>query len=87
MNQSSKSFLLLLAFIGSLAVMSSASWHSLEEIHYFKSFYPEEFSVAEVFYASAVELIKVTIIGAPFYLIMLVSLYLLGLSSRKDKND
>ena len=83
MNRSFKSFLPLLVLTASLIVVASACWHSLEEIHYFKSFYPKEFTVTETFYASGVELIKVTLIGAPFCLIILVSLYLLSLSSRK----
>ena len=84
MNQDTRSFFLLLALIISLIVVASACWHSLEEIHYFKSFYPEEFTVSQAFYASAVELIKITIIGAPFSLLMLVSLNLLNLPSKKE---
>ena len=84
MNQSFKSFLLLLALTASIVFIIGACWHSLEELHFFKSFYPEEFTVAEAFYASAVELIKVTIISLPFCLIIWVSLYLLGPSREKD---
>ena len=84
MNQSFKSLLLLLALIASLVVVASACWHSLEDLDYFKSFYPEDFTVTEAFYASAVELIKVTIISLPFFLLVFVSLHLLRLNRRQD---
>lgn len=61
----------------SIAVVSAVCWHSLEEIHYLKSFYPQQFTVEEAFYASAVELIKVVIISLPFTLIIITGLYLL----------
>ena len=40
-------------------MVMSVSFHSVEEIHYFKTFYPDEFTVQETFYAALVELIKV----------------------------
>jgi hypothetical protein len=61
----------------SIAVVSAVCWHSLEEIHYLKSFYPQQFTVEETFYASAVELIKVVIISLPFTLTIITGLYLL----------
>ncbi len=61
----------------SIVVISAVCWHSLEEIHYLKSFYPQQFTVEETFYASAVELVKVIIIGLPFFLIVGTGLYLL----------
>lgn len=61
----------------SVVVVSAVCWHSLEEIHYLKSFYPRQFSVQEVFYASAVELIKVMIIGVPFFFIVGIAIALL----------
>jgi len=48
-----------------LAVISAVSWHSVEEIHYLKGFYPESFTVEEAYYASKVELVKVAIISPP----------------------
>ena len=84
MNQSFKSFSLLILVTASMVVVISASWHSLEELHFLKSFYPDSFSVADVFYASAVELIRVMIISLPFCLVIWVSLHLLGLSREKD---
>ncbi len=61
----------------SIIVVSAVCWHSLEEIHYLKSFYPRQFTVEETFYASAVELIKVMIVSLPFFLIVGAGLYLL----------
>ena len=69
--------LLLISLIAiSIAIVTAVCWHSLEEIHYLKSFYPKQFTVQEAFYASAVELIKVLIISLPFVLIIAAALYL-----------
>ena len=46
-------------------MLMSVAFHSVEEIHYFKSFYPKEFTVEEAFFASLVELIKVFLVAAP----------------------
>ncbi|HSL92257.1 MAG TPA: hypothetical protein VK863_06375 [Candidatus Limnocylindrales bacterium] len=59
---------ILSAIAAGIVAVSAVCWHSVEEIHYLKSFYPKEFSVQEAFYASAVELVKVVIIGLPFLL-------------------
>ncbi len=61
----------------SIIVVSAVCWHSLEEVHYLKSFYPQQFTVEEAFYASAVELIKIMIVGLPFFLVVGTGLYLL----------
>jgi uncharacterized membrane protein YqhA len=67
-----------------IAVIAAASWHSVEEIHYLKTFYPTQFTVEEAFYASGVELIKVILIGLPLLLVMGVGLY--GLCNfKRDK--
>lgn len=58
-----------------VAIFSAVCWHSVEEIHYLKSFFPQRFTVQEACYAAAVELIKVAIIGMPIVLIISVSLY------------
>ena len=68
---------ILSVIVISIAVVSAVCWHSLEEIHYLKSFYPQQFTVEETLYASAVELIKVVIITLPFILIVGTGLYLL----------
>lgn len=57
-----------------LLVIISAAWHSVEEIHYLKGFYPESFTVEEAYYASMVELVKVAIISIPLLAIMIAAL-------------
>jgi hypothetical protein len=63
-------------FIG-LAVISGICWHSVEEIHYLKSFFPKQFTVQEAYYASKIEIIKVLIICIPVVVIIVVTLYIL----------
>jgi hypothetical protein len=53
MNRISR-ILILSAVVVSLIIVSAVSWHSVQEIHYLKSFYPQHFSVQEAFWASAV---------------------------------
>ena len=68
----------ILSAVGiSLFVISAVCWHSVEEIHYLKTFFPRQFSVEEAFYAAGVELIKVVIISVPFIGIMIIGLCLL----------
>ena len=76
---SSKSGRVLLIALVTLAVaaIGAVCLHSLEEIHYLKSFFPPAFTVQEAFYASALELIKVIIISLPLLLIISVSLFFL----------
>jgi hypothetical protein len=66
-----------------IAAVGAVCLHSLEEIHYLKSFFPHTFTVQEAFYASAIELIKVLIIALPLLLIISVSLFFLR---RKPRN-
>ena len=47
--------LILSAIAISIVVIAAVSWHSVEEIHYLKTFYPKQFTVEEAFYASGVE--------------------------------
>jgi hypothetical protein len=79
-----KKLLLSLAIVVSIVIVAAVCWHSLEEIHYLKSFYPKRFTVEEAFYASGVELIKVFVIGVPFFLVLWVSLYLLKIQRNRD---
>ena len=58
-----------------IAVFSAICWHSIEEIHYLKSFFPNTFTVEEAMYASIIELIKILIIGFPFFLIIGLGLF------------
>ena len=68
----------------SLVIVAAVCWHSVEEIHYLKSFYPQHFSVEEAYYASAVELIKVLIISVPLFFIVVTGLCLLHYWQRKS---
>ena len=61
-----------------LVIISAVCWHSVEEIHYLKSFFPKQFTVEEAYYASKVELVKIAIISFPLMLIIGISLYFLG---------
>ena len=61
--------------IGCLVVIAAVSWHSVEEIHYLKTFYPETFTVEEAYYASKVELVKVAIISLPLVVVIMAGLY------------
>ncbi|GMR04362.1 MAG: hypothetical protein BMS9Abin23_0258 [Thermodesulfobacteriota bacterium] len=79
-----KSLIFMAAAIVSITVIFSVAWHSLDEIHYLKTFYPREFSVEEAFYASAVELVKVLVISIPFIVLLAASLYLLTKKRRKE---
>ena len=74
MKNKSVPVVLILSAI-TIAVIAAVSWHSVEEIHYLKTFYPRQFTVEEAFYASGVELIKVILIGLPLFLAMGVGLY------------
>ena len=76
MKSISSAVLMLMAALGVL-LFSAVCWHSVAELHYLKSFFPKQFSVQEAYYAAAIELIKVVIIGLPIVVIIGVSLYLL----------
>lgn len=65
--------LVVLAF----AAVTVVCLHSLEEIHYLKSFFPPEFTVQETFYAAMIELIKVVIIAIPLILVIAVAILVL----------
>ena len=80
-----RELLLYLVIFTGAGIYSFICLHSVEEIHYLKSFFPEKFTVQEAFYASAVELIKVMIIGIPFLLFISICLVLSG-RIRKDKD-
>jgi hypothetical protein len=70
--------LLTLSLIGvCLAAISAVSWHSVEEIHYLKTFYPRTFTVEEALYATMVEWFKVALISFPLILIVVVGFLLL----------
>jgi hypothetical protein len=64
-----RTFLNLVIVIGVIA-FAAVCIHSVDEIHYLKSFFPADFAVEEAYYASVIELIKVIIIGLPILLII-----------------
>ena len=49
----------IIVIVISVVALSTICWHSIEEIHYLKSFFPKQFSAEEAMYASIVELIKI----------------------------
>jgi hypothetical protein len=63
--------------ISGAVIFAAVCWHSVEEIHYLKSFFPNQFSVQDAYYATAIELMKVIIVGLPIALIIAVGLYIL----------
>ena len=69
--------LLMLLIASALATTTAVCLHSLEEIHYLKTFFPRAFSVEEAFYAGGLELIKVVFITIPLLLLIIVCLFLL----------
>jgi len=82
MNRAYRIVSLVITGVG-LAIISGVCWHSIEEIHYLKSFFPKQFTVKEAYYASKIELIKIEIICFPILVIVGISLYLLHYN-RKD---
>lgn len=74
---------LLLVILACLLVIAAAAWHSVDEIHYLKTFYPDRFTVQEAFFAAGVELIKVLLIGLPLFLSIGIGLHLVR-TFRKD---
>ena len=81
-------FILLGAIAVCLIAIAAVSFHSVEEIHYLKSFYTGSFTVSEAAAASVVEFIKVCLVAFPLLLIILVCLFLLWLSNTKSgKSD
>jgi len=77
-----KQFILNLAVVAGVVGFSVVCLHSVEEIHYLKSFFPRDFTVEEAFYAAAIELIKVIIIGLPILLVIGVCMSKLRQSKR-----
>lgn len=69
MKFNTRTFLNLVVLIG-VGVFAAVCLHSVDEIHYLKSFFPTDFTVEEAFDAAAMELIKVIIIGLPILLII-----------------
>lgn len=51
--------------------------HSVDEIHYLKAFFPQQFTVEQAYYASVIELIKIIILCFPFLILIYTSLAML----------
>ncbi len=68
---------LVIAAAASFAVIAASSWHSVEEIHYLKTFYPSKFTVEDASMAAEVELIKVLLISLPLVIVIVAALYIL----------
>jgi len=75
MKRAYRALSLAITVVG-VAVISGVCWHSIEEIHYLKSFFPKQFTVQEAYYASKIELIKTAIICFPILIIIGIILYL-----------
>ena len=60
-------------------IIGAISFHSVEEIHYLKSFYPGSFTMEDAFYAALVEFIKIHIISLPLMVVILLAAFLLWL--------
>ena len=82
MKFNTRTLLNLVVLIG-VVVFAAVCLHSVDEIHYLKSFFPTDFTVEEAFDAAAIELIKVIIIGLPILLIIDICLAKL----RESKQD
>lgn len=74
---------LVIAAAASFVVIAAASWHSVEEIHYLKTFYPPKFTVEEASLAAEVELIKVLLISLPLVIVIAAALILLRAGREK----
>ncbi len=62
----------LLAALALTGILAGVAWHSIEEIHYLKRFFPQEFSVREACYAAWIEVAKVVILALPIGLTVLI---------------
>jgi hypothetical protein len=80
-----RNMVLIIVIIACVLIITYASFHSVWEIHYLKSFYPKSFSVTEAGYAAVVELIKIALISFPLLLIIVLCLFLV--KSMKNQKE
>jgi hypothetical protein len=66
-------------------VYSAICYHSIEEIHYLKTFCPGKFTVQEAFFASGVELVKIIIIG--ILVILVIAVCFMAANNNKERGD
>jgi len=79
-----KAAFLMLAIVIAIGIIVAVCWHSVEEIHYLKSFFPGSFTIEQAFYASGIELIKIIIISLPLILIIFICLNLISTFGGKN---
>lgn len=68
---------LIALYIPAAASFAALAWiclHSVEEIHYLKSFFPRQFTVQEAGFAAIVEFVKVIILSIPLVGIIILCL-------------
>ena len=72
-----------------LAVLtfSAIAYHSIEEIHYLKSFLPQTYTVEQAFYACGIELIKIIIIAIPVFLVIVICIILIRQQGQINKDN
>ena len=80
------SVLLMSVIIICIVIISAVCWHSVEEIHYLKTFFPKQFTVEEAYYASKIELVKIVFISFPLILIIAISLYFVNYFSKSGED-
>jgi len=69
-------------------IFSAISYHSIEEIHYLKTFLPQTYTVEQAFYACGIELIKIIIIAMPVLLVIVLCVISINRRGqiKEDKN-
>jgi hypothetical protein len=72
-----------LAIVFSVGIITAFALHSIEEIHYLKSFYPHSFTVEQAMQASVVELVKVLLASLPLGIVIAVCVALLKSHSKR----
>lgn len=70
-----------------IAIIGAVCLHSVEEIHYLKTFFPRTFTVEEAFYASGIELVKVLIISIPLSLVVALCIVYLWMRQWSKPED
>jgi hypothetical protein len=74
-------FLTLIAL--AFGALTAVCLHSLEEIHYLKTFFPRTFSVQEAAFAAEVEMVKVLIIALPLVVLIAICLCCCGRNPKR----
>jgi len=72
-----KNWIFIALIIVSVIFISAVAYHSVQEIHYLKGFFPSNFTVEQAKDASVIELVKVSLIAIPVVIIISLSLFAL----------